>query len=525
MVPVRKPGRPLSACPHPRDQPCGCGSVTAAIPRKQTCHCGDDTPPAQGARPQTVPRATEQIATEPPSPSKVTFKVQKSSGPPSSRKLSFDPANFERMDMNNVNIIPFEQRPQITAAPLSTGYAMAGPGQVYGFAPQMHPQYGQVPMQPPPHPHIVDGPALHRGESNGLGGQVSPPQNGLEIVAESPMTTPTAFKHENSSKANNGVSSCCAPPPRTIISSEAQETTNGSSCCGQKRHTCSLSDTSLSSEPQESQLGRCCSSKGQQTLKREPLSNGRTPMNTTPHIPHRTLPQNGMAFNPGLYPQYLPQTTIFTYPASYGSFQNPLRPFAWMHSVPANPYVPAQMPLGPGALPFDVPLVPGTMDTIHTCHCGDTCQCVGCAAHPYNDATQDYVRSAWSSMSLEQSGETYTNGQPAANGNGNGSIQVQPQNGDTVASPTAHTPSSTTSGNGEEQNLSAADFFFVNYPFTSDGCGGDTQSCPCGDDCQCLGCTIHRGPAMPCGGEKDTCPCGDSCECIGCSIHNGGSVV
>src|SRR5262249_19767338 len=138
MVPVRKPGRPLSACPHPRDQPCGCGSVTAAIPRKQTCHCGDDTAPAQGARPRAVPRAKEQPATEPPSTSKVTFKVQKSSRPSSSRKQSFDPANFERMGMNNVNIIPFEQRPQITAASLSNGYAMAGPGpgQVYGFAPQ-----------------------------------------------------------------------------------------------------------------------------------------------------------------------------------------------------------------------------------------------------------------------------------------------------------------------------------------------------------------------------------------------------
>ena len=51
------------------------------------------------------------------------------------------------------------------------------------------------------------------------------------------------------------------------------------------------------------------------------------------------------------------------------------------------------------------------------------------------------------------------------------------------------------------------------------------MSCPCGDDCECLGCTIHRQPGMSCGGEKESCLCGDSCECVGCSIHNGGAAV
>ena len=43
----------------------------------------------------------------------------------------------------------------------------------------------------------------------------------------------------------------------------------------------------------------------------------------------------------------------------------------------------------------------------------------------------------------------------------------------------------------EEQTLSANDFFFVSYPF-DDTCGGEMASCPCGDDCQCLGCVIHN---------------------------------
>ncbi|KAH8747111.1 hypothetical protein F5882DRAFT_422542 [Hyaloscypha sp. PMI_1271] len=127
---------------------------------------------------------------------------------------------------------------------------------------------------------------------------------------------------------------------------------------------------------------------------------------------------------------------------------------------------------------------PGTLDTVHTCGCGDTCQCIGCAAHPYNDATQKYVRSAYESMN-----------QPPTDGN----ITSQLTLTDPISALTAHTPSSTTSGNDEEQTLSASDFFFVNYTFASDGCGGNIQSCPCEDECECLGCTSHRQPAIPCG--------------------------
>jgi hypothetical protein len=60
----------------------------------------------------------------------------------------------------------------------------------------------------------------------------------------------------------------------------------------------------------------------------------------------------------------------------------------------------------------------------------------------------------------------------------------------------------------EEQALSPSDFFFVSYPLSGEGCGGDTTSCPCGDGCQCLGCTIHsldevgEAAGMPSAGEE-----------------------
>jgi len=121
----------------------------------------------------------------------------------------------------------------------------------------------------------------------------------------------------------------------------------------------------------------------------------------------------------------------------------------------------------------------GTLDTVHTCGCGDTCQCIGCAAHPYNDATQEYVRSAYESMN-----------QPPTNGN----ITSQLTLTDPISALTAHTPSSTTFGNDEEQTpLYASDFVFGDV-LVLDG--------PCGAECECLVCTSHRQPVIPCGGGE-----------------------
>jgi hypothetical protein len=36
---------------------------------------------------------------------------------------------------------------------------------------------------------------------------------------------------------------------------------------------------------------------------------------------------------------------------------------------------------------------------------------------------------------------------------------------------------------------------------------------------------IHNQPTIPCGGEEGDCPCGDDCECIGCEIHKGGTII
>lgn len=218
--------------------------------------------------------------------------------------------------------------------------------------------------------------------------------------------------------------------------------------------------------------------------------------------------QTPIAMPQGMYQSYF-QPTIFTYPPQYGSYMSPLQPAQWRQAMDALQYgQPGPQPAAynlPTPLGFAPDGTPPTIpeSTSHICSCGDGCQCVGCAAHPYNDATQDYVRSAWTSM-LDDSYGT-TNGTNGTNGhldaavtNGTGAHGVEAHtNGESGGSPPApQTPSDAASGLSEEQALSASDFFFVTYPFSGDGCAGETSSCPCGDDCQCLGCSIHNNSPM-----------------------------
>ncbi|CAM1501988.1 Fc.00g039720.m01.CDS01 [Cosmosporella sp. VM-42] len=180
----------------------------------------------------------------------------------------------------------------------------------------------------------------------------------------------------------------------------------------------------------------------------------------------------------GMY-GYYPQPTVFTYPPQYGSYMQPLQPEQWKQVMSSMGFGQGTMPSPygmPGAIPYHPPSAPqSAAGTSHQCSCGDSCQCVGCAAHPYNDATRSYVRSAWETMLDDNQTSGHTNGNHSHNINGNGGQEISItnglSNGNTFAhadstegtkSPTApQTPSDAASGLSEEQALSANDFFFI----------------------------------------------------------------
>lgn len=185
--------------------------------------------------------------------------------------------------------------------------------------------------------------------------------------------------------------------------------------------------------------------------------------------------------------------TVFTYPANYGSWQHPINPEIWQQ-VASQPNMSVDAPLAMTSANG----TPEVFGTSHECSCGEGCQCVGCLAHPFNDQMFQYVNNAYTENPVNGSGSSLGR-------NGSGSTSSCCGNGDPAAAPgqtqvaapesppEAQTPSE--GSLNEEQSLSTVDYFFVNIPLRMDGsCGGNINSCPCGDDCECIGCLVHNTP-------------------------------
>ncbi|KAL7791959.1 hypothetical protein V8C37DRAFT_381108 [Trichoderma ceciliae] len=490
MVPVRKPGRPLSSCPHPASRPCTCAAVTAAIPKKQKCRCGTSEP-ASGR--ETADQETSNGLVTPPSPSQKgsattpAYRVQKTGSKNGSGRKQIDPAGLERMDASQFNILssPELKSPRsppsgtVPTAPAASlpGYGMMGflpSGSSFSPGPAMFPLYQQLASANPMADHSV-----------------------------SKITAPNSHPpHMNDQSAAATTGSCCGggkPASTQANGLQATEANGTNDVESQPKSCCSSGAEKPEAKPHErmptSEIG--------------PRVNGMM-------VPHFNAPNAPIGSMPnGMYP-YFAQPAIFAYPPQYGSYMQPLQPDQWrqlvttlnfgqpipgMENIPYNAPTPVQFQQCNNSLEAD-------SWTSHQCGCGDSCQCIGCATHPYNQATQNYVRSAWNSMLEEapkrhrhsdsahsapnSNHETPTPSNQSPNG---GSTPIMAKVEGTVSPTVAQTPSDANSTLGEEPTLSASDFFFVSYPF-GDTCEGEMASCPCGDDCQCIGCAIHNIPGI-----------------------------
>lgn len=514
MVPVRKPGRPLSLCPHPPSRQCGCAGVTAAIPRKQTCGCGTSKPKASkdGAPSQAASPSKDTAPGSPKSGAgSSSFRVRKTSKP-ASRKASIDPSGIERMDASQVNILPAFDVGQTSSASVHNNMSTSPAN---GFSPMPISPHHASPvdaMMMPFYPQHVSSPAL--GQS-----MQQSPANGHPMSGTSQPSSSGHTSQMAPSPPTNASGGCCSGSGSGVVTPELKK----GNCCPSNSHSSqqkSIPNGGHNGPPQMQHPGSAM------------MTPSMTPSMTPGHQP---------------YSPYFPHPTIFHYPPNYGSYLQPLLPELWkqaMTSMMAQTLGTTNAMGTPdlGFIPSGTPTTP-SLGSSHVCTCGDGCQCIGCAAHPYNNATQNYVRSAWNSMM----DETWANGitsplqgpapfharNPPANVNGHHTMNGQPcavssgvPNGGTAppntsttavseptnepggteaettaptpappaASPTPQTPSDTASGASDEQTLSASDFFFVTYPF-GESCLGDTASCPCGDDCQCLGCVVHGNSA------------------------------
>ncbi|PHH62518.1 hypothetical protein CDD81_7091 [Ophiocordyceps australis] len=485
MVPVRKPGRPLSSCPHPSSRACSCAAVTAAIPRKQKCRCGT----AQTAVADNGTHDKEPDMT-PSSPSKAAaasgFRVQKAASKSApSRKQSVDPNGLERMNSNQLNIFT-----QYNGAPRAPSFSDGHSSSVSDLS-----IYGAMQLTPAECSFGSDStlfsPVFHfplQSSSVGVGPAKSETNDGFSRGAVGSITSSTT----------PAVGSCCGGSTgRVQAQTSAQlvqppSPADNGSRADKAKGCCSTTDDAKGAKSQTGSLPT--PDVGQQASSGAILSY-----------------QASMTVPNAVYPYYS-QPTIYNYPPQFGSFLQPLQPEQWRQFMATINYGQSVAPSygSPSAHSSAAHSASGISWTSHQCSCGDSCQCVGCAAHPYNDATQDYVRSAWNTMM--QDGQKLSNGTHTTDHlNGHGNVadgSAKDGNGrttsrtahdgithadGTVSPPAPQTPSDGTSAINEEQTLSANDFFFVSYPF-GETCAGETASCPCGDDCQCIGCVIHHNP-------------------------------
>lgn len=478
MVPVRKPGRPLSSCPHPASRPCSCAAVTAAIPKKQKCGCGTSA----SAPEDDKVKNNSGVGATPPSPSKATppptYRIQKpASKGVNGRKQSIDPAGLERMDSSQFNVLPQFEGVRAKSIPTPDGIASPLPNTS---------AYGALNFVPPSASFAAESTLLP------LFQHAIPHPDAKGRVLSAPV-------NEYQASQTNGFM-------------RTSPTSTPGSCCGSKKtanvqpitpQTASIN--SKTNGIKEVTTKGCCSSASDNPQDKL-LADLMPPPNVQAQPNGIMIPpfQTPMMMPNGMFP-YFPQPSVFSYPPQYGSYLQPLQPEQWRQVMAALNFG-QQIPTTYG-MPAPTPLsVPDASNmaswTSHQCNCGDTCQCVGCATHPYNDATQTYVRSAWNTMAedAQKQQRHATDGASMSNGDqndtheapssilSNGMTNHHPDG--TVSPPAPQTPSDAASGISEEQTLSASDFFFVSYPF-GDSCAGDTSTCQCGDDCQCIGCVIH----------------------------------
>ena len=222
------------------------------------------------------------------------------------------------------------------------------------------------------------------------------------------------------------------------------------------------------------------------------------------------------------------QTTLYSIPPGYATARNPLNPEQlselqhdprFAQRVPEHAFHAYVGSSAPSAEGSDTPSMS------HSCSCGPNCQCIACAAHPYNATTQGRVQdllysnpgefrssnSPSSQVSSEKLAFFDMRVVPASSGP-NSTTQIMPlyknspnlgiehpvePNQFSQEDGTAYSQPTTYAELFEEQALpplSFDDYYMYEYLVPEfNTCTAPAGSCRCGNDCTCVGCLTHTG--------------------------------
>ena len=498
--------------------------VTAAFPKKQGC--GDC---------KTGPKATVKTEVKTPGPAipdvpvatAGTFKVKKSThlGPQitRARPQSYDGTFFDGIDMSSVNIVGSGQSPPM---PNGNGLSMNGvapPQMPVHIAPAIPNTYMQDTTQLAFYAaSMMNGQTPRTSTANGAGVPFSADNEvaRFSLSNGSMMNGNTNYMPNGTFMMNGHMQQPILASPYTTSPAESPST-NGATPA-----------TTVKS---------CCSSK-----KPSP-SIVSSPIDFATHSPQASMQQSyGMSTyntdNKSLFNNAGMQSATPSYVNSFAPEQQQMRmqDGAWTPNFDMNNYQPQSNPLMHNCPSnFNLPDSAMSSNLAIACGCGTDCECFGCMTHPQNASTFDYIKDLNNQMYMEPQRKSvsispitpmqqdifYTlSNQPQAqmfpshllyennldnnldNGKRISTTAVKtetPPSSSRTDSPQMSLNGSPFVSGEKQQELDPEDFFFVDYELPS-GCGGDEQACECGDDCQCIGCFIHKPEQQRGGIEGET---------------------
>ncbi|PSN65852.1 hypothetical protein BS50DRAFT_399130 [Corynespora cassiicola Philippines] len=479
LVEVRKPGRPLSSCPHPSGS-CSCERVVInyTIPKTSECAC-----PSERAQPVASAAGTSS-------------RVQKSR----SRKATntFNAASLEKA-LKSSQDTETESSSILSRTPTNPSFAPS-----------------------------------EKSASN----EASPPSS----ASSTPRILPANSRRQSQVEPEEK-SSCCKPKP----------------------------------PPPQKQAGGCCGSKSKEApqpapAKKSCCSGGSAQPNQTSLLPQPMQQQANLSQDFSNFPQY----------QQPGQFQTPPfgLPNGFMHNGTGNMGMPFPMgfntpiynhmaSLYQQAQAGSMPMAPthshqshsGSHGGDHNCHCGDSCSCFGCAAHPNNATMTEYIRLMHHYMSTggfgafppptydvpayphqpgfgaeANQGMAFHNSQAPTQFPPLGQMPFQaqintmtvpntpvnvssPWQQTTIQTPTASNPQyfmgntmseapitlkteegasspafiDSPSENKDEETPTLSPSAYLWQELVLPGCNDATGTCQCGDGCECVGCLTHGG--------------------------------
>ncbi|PGH28858.1 hypothetical protein GX50_08398 [[Emmonsia] crescens] len=486
MMKVPKAGRPLAKCPHPKGT-CSCQKLYAfmvRIPKGSTCLC---RPLYQV--PMVVTEAGPSAQPTPGLPAPITPTI----------------ASRNRIQKRPRRQSSLQAAPELVAKSLS---AMDLPSKGY-TAPMDHgpnpnasniqSPYDEQYFQPIPPPTEYP--------------QNQTPNGGFNIQGVYPVqphSQPQKGGTEPQSATNAG---CCAaqPPkepstklPQSCCSSESPKAPEYNSTAPRFKLEEATPSERLMSE-NSSHLASNYHPTWEHRLfsTTDAEKHAHAQNHTLPHFPHKNSISN------------LRSNETSSAPATAYSSPNTMRPFRSV-THPMGHFPPSEM----HDFGFQSNHIPNDSHP-HNCDCGDKCQCLGCASHPFNNTTRQHVQQMGyliTSRGDDQNSESndntsrpsfdsqpasvgfdYNNGWPPNNNlplhspghvhwNGPHPGPALDNPGSSATAPAVYDP------NQGQMLMQPAAYYELEYPVgLLDPCTNMTGTCQCGVNCSCVGCLTHNG--------------------------------